>query len=253
MRGAQKLEMETDPLSEDIVYANTGDRNVQRTRNTSTSKGIPAARSTKNRVILILGVLLILAFITVVILVSFLFIYNKSFQEEILQLKNDYSAFNSSHNQRIMELREKVVEDLQNMKRFYDPLCNEEWRRYGISCYYLSSDSRPWNVSKKDCEEREAHLIVINSEGEMNFLSGIANKRFTWLGLTDLHGTWKWVDGTPYNNTPMFWGKGQPDDFKGHAYGGGEDCAVLRLVSNDWNDVHCSLNNSYVCEKKIIF
>ncbi|XP_077327872.1 C-type lectin domain family 10 member A-like [Lithobates pipiens] len=275
MRGAEKLEMETDELCEDAVYTNLCELNVRRMGNTATAKEIPPSRSTKNRVILILGVLLILAFITVVILMSFLFIYYKSFQEDILQMKNDKSfqeeilqlknetnvkhnltdriiAYYSNDNQRIMELLGKVAEDLQNMKNSSDPLCSKGWMRYGLSCYSFSSSSRPWNVSKKDCEEREAHLIVINSEGEMNFLRGIANKRFVWIGLTDLDGTWKWVDGTPYEVTPKFWEQGQPDDWKGHGYGGGEDCAVLR-PSNEWNDGHCSPNFWYVCEKKIVF
>ncbi|XP_077330027.1 C-type lectin domain family 10 member A-like [Lithobates pipiens] len=263
MRGAQKLEMERDQLCEDNEYTSTCDRDIWRMRNTSTAKESLSDRSTKHRVILILGVLLILAFITVVIIMSCLFSYYKSFQTEMLQMKNDSDMkhnltdlimdYYSRDNQRIMELLGKVAEDLQNMKNSSDPLCSKGWMRYGISCYYFSSNSRPWNVSKKDCEEREAHLIVINSEGEMNFLRGIANKRFVWLGLTDLDGTWKWVDGTPYEVTPKFWEEGQPDNWMGHGYGGGEDCAVLRPSSNEWNDGHCSPNFSYVCEKKIIF
>ncbi|XP_073479350.1 C-type lectin domain family 10 member A-like [Aquarana catesbeiana] len=235
MRGAEKLEMETE---------------------------IPAARSRKHQVILILGVLLILVFIIVVTLMSFLFIYYKSFQKEMLQMKTDSDvkhnltdrtiAYYSSDNQWIMELLGKVAEDLQNMKNSSDPLCSEGWRRYGLSCYYFSSSSQPWNVSKKDCEDMEAHLIVINSEGEMNFLCSIAKGKFLWIGLTDQDGTWTWVDGTPYDILPKFWGKGQPDDYKGHGYGGGEDCAALR-PTNDWNDGHCSRKYPYVCEKKILF
>ncbi|XP_073480043.1 asialoglycoprotein receptor 1-like [Aquarana catesbeiana] len=133
-----------------------------------------------------------------------------------------------------------------------NPLCSEKWTQYALSCYYLSSDSKPWNFSKKDCEDKEAHLIVINSEEEMNFLCSIAKGKFLWIGLTDQDGTWTWVDGTPYDTTPKFWGKGQPDDYKGHGYGGGEDCAALR-PTNDWNDGHCSRKYPYVCEKKILF
>ncbi|XP_077327873.1 asialoglycoprotein receptor 1-like [Lithobates pipiens] len=133
-----------------------------------------------------------------------------------------------------------------------DPLCSKGWMRYGLSCYSFSSSSRPWNVSKKDCEEREAHLIVINSEGEMNFLHGIASNRWAWIGLTDLDGTWKWVDGTPYDITPKFWEKGQPNDWMDDRYGGVEDCTLISPPHHEWNDAHCSLNSYYVCEKDII-
>ncbi|PIO16700.1 hypothetical protein AB205_0008070, partial [Aquarana catesbeiana] len=105
-----------------------------------------------------------------------------------------------------------------------DPLCSKRWMQYGLSCYFISLSPRPWNVSKKDCEDMGAHLIVINSEGEM-FSECIFR----------------------------FWEKDQPDDWTGHGYGGGEDCAVLRPSSNEWNDGHCSPNFWYVCEKKIIF
>ncbi|XP_073480044.1 C-type lectin domain family 10 member A-like [Aquarana catesbeiana] len=187
---------------------------------------------------------------------------HKSSQKEMLQMKTDSDvkhnltdriiAYYSSDNQRIMELLGKVTEDLQNMKNSSDPLCSEGRRRYGLSCYYFSSSSQPWNVSKKDCEDMGAHLIVINSEGEMDFLRGIANKQTFWIGLTDADGTWRWVDGTPYDITPKFWGKGQPDDWKGHGLGGGEDCAMLRN-GYDWNDLHCSTKIKYICEKKMTF
>ncbi|XP_073480042.1 asialoglycoprotein receptor 1-like [Aquarana catesbeiana] len=250
MRGAEKLEMETDQLSENNVYVNTCDRNVWRMKNTSAAKEIQAARSTKHRVILILGVLLILTFITVVTVMSFLFIYYSDVKHNLTER---IMAYYSSDNQRIMELLGNVTEELQKIKSSSDPLCSKRWMQYGLSCYFISLSPRPWNVSKKDCEDMGAHLIVINSEGEMNFLRGIANQRFVWLGLTDLDGTWKWVDGTPYDITPKFWEKDQPDDWTGHGYGGGEDCAVLRPSSNEWNDGHCSPNFWYVCEKKIIF
>ncbi|XP_018430184.1 PREDICTED: asialoglycoprotein receptor 1-like, partial [Nanorana parkeri] len=83
-----------------------------------------------------------------------------------------------------------------------DPICSTGWTQYGLSCYYLSSDSKPWNASKKECEDRKAHLVVINDEGEMNFLRGISEVNGVWIGLTDADGTWRWVDGTSYDKTP---------------------------------------------------
>ncbi|XP_073479348.1 uncharacterized protein [Aquarana catesbeiana] len=332
MKGAENLEMEPDHLSEENIYANMCDLDVRRMRNTSTAKVILAARSTKYRVILILGVLLILAFLVVVILISLLFIYYKSTQKEILQMKNDkdikeeitqlkanYSALKKG----ISDLQKSAVnitDDLNKMKLIKNkdlkqvhtqqttnspsrtfhtrsfqpssytfsgrispdipwpnpttqwhsqdssfapptppgssnPLCSEGWRHYGLHCYYLSSDKKPWKASRKDCENMEAHLVVINSEEEMNFLRGIANEQSFWIGLTDPDGTWRWVDRTPYNITPKFWGKDQPDDWKDHNFKGGEkgeDCATLR-DGYDWNDRHCSEKIKYICEKKMTF
>ncbi|XP_073479330.1 uncharacterized protein [Aquarana catesbeiana] len=88
MRRPENLEMKAEQFCEDNIYANTCDLEVQRIRNTPKAKEIPAARSTKYWSILTLGVLLTLAFIALVILTSFLFIYYKSIKEEMSHLKN---------------------------------------------------------------------------------------------------------------------------------------------------------------------
>ncbi|XP_077330034.1 asialoglycoprotein receptor 2-like [Lithobates pipiens] len=167
-------------------------------------------------------------------------------------LTDEVMASSFSDIQWIMELLGKVAEEVQKMKRSSNPLCSEGWRRYGLSCYYLSSDSKTWNDAKKACEDKKAHLIVINSVEEMKYLCRIKKDKPLWIGLTDQDGTWRWVDGTPYDTTPKFWGFGQPDDRKSQSPSGREDCAVLRS-SNDWNDSSCSRKIQYICEKKIIF
>ncbi|XP_077327152.1 uncharacterized protein LOC143961705 isoform X4 [Lithobates pipiens] len=179
---------------------------------------------------------------------------DKIIEEEITQLKVN----NSGLTQDVSDLQKSVAnitDDLNKLKLLIikgssNPLCSEGWKRYGLNCYYLSSDSKPWNDSKKECEDREAHLVVINSEEEMNFLRGIANQKSFWIGLTDADGTWRWVDGTPYDITPKFWEQSQPDDWTGHGLGGGEDCAQLKN-GDDWNDARCSIKAEYICEKKI--
>lgn len=90
MRGNENLEMEPDQLCEENIYANTCDLDVRRMTNTSTAKEILAARTRKYRVILILGVLLILAFLILFILTGVLFRYYKSIREEMSQM-NDKS------------------------------------------------------------------------------------------------------------------------------------------------------------------
>ncbi|XP_073480469.1 uncharacterized protein [Aquarana catesbeiana] len=274
MKRNKEIEMMSGRLYEENTYANLSGLDLQRMRN-ATDEEIPPAKNTHHRVILILGILLILAFITLVTLTTFLFISYKSSSEEMSQMRN--ASFSSdiprilgflgkvaeepqktsfsSDIPSILGFLGKVAEELQKMKNSSNPLCSEGWRHYGLSCYYLSSDSKPWNASKKDCEDRKAHLVVINSEEEMKFLRGIANRKSFWIGLTDVDGTWRWVDGTSYDITPKFWGKDQPDDWKDHGLGGGgEDCAALK-DGNDWNDAPCSekLLEKYICEKKIIF
>jgi len=92
------------------------------------------------------------------------------------------------------------------------------------------------------------------------------NLSYIWIGGNDKdeEGTWKWVDGSPFESTFViknfwvrnFWGSGEPNNF-----GGNEDCMVHGWPSwrntdgwspNMWNDYHCKTNvKGLLCGKKI--
>ncbi|XP_072006210.1 asialoglycoprotein receptor 1-like [Engystomops pustulosus] len=131
-----------------------------------------------------------------------------------------------------------------------DPRCKTGWKHFALSCYYVTSQLRSWSHAKKHCEDQEAHLVVINSQEEQEKMKQITAGLHTWIGLTDVDGQWKWVDGTSYESTPKFWAKDQPDNWYGHGLGGGEDCALL-WYRDAWNDDHCSRKFQYICEKEI--
>ncbi|KAM8972735.1 asialoglycoprotein receptor 1-like [Pelodytes ibericus] len=128
--------------------------------------------------------------------------------------------------------------------------CPSGWSYFSFSCYYFSKVGKSWGDSAKLCGAKEAHLAVINTEEEQAFLTSLASMTFTWIGLTDVDGHWKWVDGTSYESTPKNWIEGQPDEYYGHGLGGGEDCAHLHHTG-EWNDDHCSRTYRYACEKEM--
>ncbi|XP_009864745.1 PREDICTED: hepatic lectin-like [Apaloderma vittatum] len=103
---------------------------------------------------------------------------------------------------------------------------SREWEYFDGKCYYFSLSKMNWFKAKEQCEEMRAHLAVIDSYAEQNFITfRTRNERF-WIGLTDQNseGEWEWIDGTDYRHV---W------------------------VSGKWNDVHCTFECYYVCEKPL--
>ncbi|XP_053826910.1 C-type lectin domain family 4 member E-like [Vidua macroura] len=130
--------------------------------------------------------------------------------------------------------------------------CPKGWRRFQGSCYFLSPDTMSWSESSQNCTGMGSQLVVINSKAEQEFLSVQIRQSKEpkpdnfYIGLfLEKVGQWQWVDKTPYNGTPMFWRKGEPNNFTG------ENCAVMHVPTqppNNWNDVSSSLENHRICE-----
>ncbi|XP_075968444.1 CD209 antigen-like [Anarhichas minor] len=70
---------------------------------------------------------------------------------------------------------------------------------FNSSYYLLSNKSGSWEESRKDCRDKGADLVIIDSLQEQKFILSIVDTIYTWIGLSDRdeEGTWKWVDGTP--------------------------------------------------------
>nr|XP_033474280.1 CD209 antigen-like protein C [Epinephelus lanceolatus] len=132
--------------------------------------------------------------------------------------------------------------------------CPAGWMVFGCSCYFLSNKSHSWDEARKDCKERGADLVVIDSDKEQLFLSNFTEKgTHAWIGLTDeaKEGTWKWINGAPLSL--KYWQKNQPDNGGGYANLGEEDCAhVIKSGENNrenWNDLSCFTSQRWICEK----
>ena len=50
--------------------------------------------------------------------------------------------------------------------------CESGWQKQGDSCYLFVRDTMNWAAAKRNCEQKGAHLVVIDSEDEYNFLIG---------------------------------------------------------------------------------
>ncbi|XP_018430610.1 PREDICTED: asialoglycoprotein receptor 1-like [Nanorana parkeri] len=169
-----------------------------------------------------------------------------------LQADTSISTLQSSVNRALNTLRRlsDQVKKLQ-VNGSNDFTCPSGWSTFQSSCYFAPFAGKSWSASKKFCEDKDSHLVVINTEEEQDFVFSIMKGKYTWIGLTDVSGDWKWVDGTDYNSAPKNWIPGQPDEYYGHGLGGGEDCAHLHR-SGQWNDDHCSREYNYLCEMDMI-
>ncbi|XP_055361242.1 C-type lectin domain family 12 member B-like isoform X3 [Betta splendens] len=80
--------------------------------------------------------------------------------EERNQLKTNVTDLIEERNQ----LKTNVTEIQMLLKQ--KKACPDGWRRFGCSCYLLSSQSGPWTDGRDDCRSRDAHLVVIDSSKE---------------------------------------------------------------------------------------
>ncbi|XP_053086712.1 C-type lectin domain family 4 member E-like [Pangasianodon hypophthalmus] len=125
------------------------------------------------------------------------------------------------------------------------------WRFFSSSLYYISTEKKYWDESRKYCTDRGADLVIINSTEEQEFISNYTGGTEAWIGLTDreTEGEFKWVDGKPL--TTEFWWKGEPNDFASR-----EDCVITgfrKAESNilTWGDYPCDFPVVGICEMKI--
>ncbi|XP_035532219.1 C-type lectin domain family 4 member E-like [Morone saxatilis] len=122
---------------------------------------------------------------------------------------------------------------------------------FSCTCYLFSTNSHSWEEGRRDCRDRGADLVIIDSSEEQEFLTKNIRKD-TWIGLTDRdnEGTWKWTDETPL--TLAYWVRGQPDSGGGDPQWGEEDCAILiagKETEENWNDRRCDDTLKWICEK----
>lgn len=129
--------------------------------------------------------------------------------------------------------------------------CPKNWKSFSLNCYFISNESKNWAESVKNCSGMKAHLLVINSKDEQDFISKKLDKKAAYyMGLSDPEGTrdWQWVDQTPYNKSATFWHQGEPSSPD-------ERCVILNARSTKWgwNDVPCEPLQRSICKMMKIF
>ncbi|XP_077379840.1 uncharacterized protein LOC144020342 [Festucalex cinctus] len=162
------------------------------------------------------------------------------------RLKN-VTAERDQQRVQIINMTAEVDQLRATVTRLKDKVCPSGWKKFENNCYFASSSTKSWYMSRNYCQGEGADLVIINSREEMVFVNGLySTNREVWLGLTDegVEGRWKWVDGTAL--TLKFWADDQPN-----SYNGDQDCAEFWYRSSgksEWNDEKCSTHRYWVCE-----
>ncbi|XP_039456404.1 CD209 antigen-like protein C [Oreochromis aureus] len=222
-----------------------------------------------------LGVILCLSLLSVFLLVTLItlgFVYHNCLYDSAKQseMNNQLSSMGeerdllnanlsavSNQLSFMTEERDVLNEKTKELKRLLclsnqNKACPAGWSKFSCSCYLLSERSASWAEARKDCRDRGADLVVIDSPEDQTALSNIATTE-AWIGLNDKEqeGTWKWVDGTPLTLIPAGnWQEGNPDNGGGSSHWGEEDCVHVRTdMKKSWNDRSCSTSFKWICEK----
>ncbi|XP_007170171.2 C-type lectin domain family 4 member A isoform X2 [Balaenoptera acutorostrata] len=129
--------------------------------------------------------------------------------------------------------------------------CPKNWTSFSSNCYFISTEQNIWDESEKRCSRMEAHLLVINTKDEQDIITRkLKLDSVYYVGLSDPEGKrhWQWVDQTPYNESAIFWHRGEPNN----PY---ERCVVLNVRSGEWgwNDVPCNDRHKSICKMKKIY
>ncbi|XP_004438723.1 PREDICTED: C-type lectin domain family 4 member A [Ceratotherium simum simum] len=129
--------------------------------------------------------------------------------------------------------------------------CPKDWTSFGSYCYIVPSKARNWNESEKHCSEMHAHLLVMNTKDDKDFVTQkLDRKNSYYIGLSDPEGKkhWQWVDQTPYNESLAFWHPGEPNNPS-------ERCAMLSHLSKrwGWNNIYCDQAQFAICKTMKIY
>ncbi|XP_061168938.1 perlucin-like protein [Saccostrea echinata] len=157
---------------------------------------------------------------------------------------------------------ESMVYDTQPGWEFWKNIgCDPGWLYHSEHCYLLTHRKTSWHDAQLQCESNGAFLAEIKSAKENSWITeklmdtnmfvlqesqGLPD--FTeqvWIGANDIDNEDSFI-WSETNSTLNFsnWNQGEPND----EYG--EDCLAIIHKTGKWNDLPCSSNLSYICEKR---
>lgn len=91
-----------------------------------------------------------------------------------------------------------------------DAACPDGWIGNRGKCYFFSETEGNWTSSQSNCSSLSASLAVIDSLQDLDFMLRYKGPSHHWIGLRkEQNQTWKWPNGTEFNNMFQVRGEGQ--------------------------------------------
>ncbi|KAF3860985.1 hypothetical protein F7725_001240 [Dissostichus mawsoni] len=133
-----------------------------------------------------------------------------------------------------VSLTEKTSEVFRLQCLMKRTTCPEGWRKFGCSCYLLSTEKASWEQSRHNCTASGADLVIVNSSEEQLFVFDVQSFSSSCFPVMPV----RFRDAT------------QPDNGGADPQWGEEDCAHISIFTNGWNDQSCRDNVHWICEKE---
>ncbi|CAI5686304.1 unnamed protein product [Oreochromis niloticus] len=91
---------------------------------------------------------------------------NSELQDELQGTKTSLTQLQSSYD-KLSKNHSQLQEEVKKLKaKIEGKRCPEGWRRFGCSCYFKSTERKTWSNSRRDCQDKGADLVMINSKEE---------------------------------------------------------------------------------------
>ncbi|KAI4878621.1 hypothetical protein NFI96_031163 [Prochilodus magdalenae] len=155
-------------------------------------------------------------------------------------------------NTNLAKQRDQLQKDRGEFERKFSEvetlITQQEWIYFSSSIYYISTEKKSWRESRQHCKGKGADLVIINSKEEQVFINRLRGGQTAWIGLkysyTEGGWRWRWVDDSAVDT--RFWSHGEPYDYECVVTGYGSD------PLQNWYNYDCSVQQYWICEKRVI-
>ncbi|XP_041375135.1 C-type lectin-like [Gigantopelta aegis] len=117
-------------------------------------------------------------------------------------------------------------------------------------CFKAYPKKYRWLGARNSCRNKGSRLIILDTEEKhtavREYIKTNIDEAQYWIGLNDRleESVFLWENGNNVNFS--MWGLTSPNnEWKT------EDCVMLSVEQNWWNDVNCNLDYKYICEHSI--